>query len=156
MAEPPDRESRETPAALALAQDRFARGEFAEAQALYSAFIGQCSSRGSKCSPKDLATAYNNRGQTKYFSVDFYEAMDDYTSAIEILPNFEVPYYNRGLIRYRLGYFDEALEDFKKALDLNPEFQDAVLSFKQTILDKEEKQRRNAEKSTETFNLLKF
>ena len=55
-----------------------------------------------------------------------------------------------------IGYFDEALEDFKKALDLNPEFQDAVLSFKQTILDKEEKQRRNAEKSTETFNLLKF
>lgn len=94
-----------------------------------------------------MATAYNNRGQTKYFSVDFYEAMDDYTSAIEILPSFEVPYYNRGLIRYRLGYFDEALEDFKKALDLNPGFQDAVLSLKQTILDKEEKQRRNAEKS---------
>jgi tetratricopeptide (TPR) repeat protein len=45
------------------------------------------------------------------------------------------------------GYFDEALEDFKKALDLNPGFQDAVLSLKQTILDKEEKQRRNAEKS---------
>lgn len=46
-----------------------------------------------------------------------------------------------------IGYFDEALEDFKKALDLNPAFQDAVLSLKQTILDKEEKQRRNAEKS---------
>lgn len=46
MAEPPDRESRERPAALALAQARFARGEFAEAQALYSAFIGQCASRG--------------------------------------------------------------------------------------------------------------
>lgn len=45
------------------------------------------------------------------------------------------------------GYFDEAVEDFKKALDLNPGFQDAVLSLKQTILDKEEKQRRNAEKS---------
>ncbi|XP_006981513.1 tetratricopeptide repeat protein 32 [Peromyscus maniculatus bairdii] len=148
MAGPRGREeSREGPAALALAQARFARGDFAEAQALYSAFIGQCGSRGGKCSPEDLATAYNNRGQTKYFSVEFYEAMDDYTSAIEILPNFEVPYYNRGLIRYRLGYFDEALEDFKKALDLNPAFQDAVLSLKQTILDKEEKQRRNAEKS---------
>ncbi|XP_028723419.1 tetratricopeptide repeat protein 32 [Peromyscus leucopus] len=148
MAGPPGREeSRDGPAALALAQARFARGDFAEAQALYSAFIGQCASRGSECSPEDLATAYNNRGQTKYFSVDFYEAMDDYTSAIEIMPNFEVPYYNRGLIRYRLGYFDEALEDFKKALDLNPGFQDAVLSLKQTILDKEEKQRRNAEKS---------
>ncbi|XP_021058244.1 tetratricopeptide repeat protein 32 [Mus pahari] len=147
MAVRPGREGGESAAALAMAQARFARGEFAEAGELYSAFIGQCARHGSKCSPEDLATAYNNRGQTKYFSVDFYEAMDDYTSAIEILPSFEVPYYNRGLIRYRLGYFDEALEDFKKALDLNPGFQDAVLSLKQTILDKEEKQRRNAEKS---------
>ncbi|XP_011826811.1 PREDICTED: tetratricopeptide repeat protein 32 isoform X2 [Mandrillus leucophaeus] len=101
----------------------------------------------SKCSPEDLATAYNNRGQIKYFRVDFYEAMDDYTSAIEVQPNFEVPYYNRGLILYRLGYFDDALEDFKKVLDLNPGFQDATLSLKQTILDKEEKQRRNVEKN---------
>nr|KAF6449271.1 tetratricopeptide repeat domain 32 [Rousettus aegyptiacus] len=69
--------------------------------------------------------------------------MDDYTSAIEVQPNFEVPYYNRGLILYRLGYFDDALEDFKKVLDLNPGFQDATLGLKQTMLDKEEKQRRN-------------
>lgn len=41
------------------------------------------------------------------------------------------------------GYFDDALEDFKKVLDLNPGFQDATLSLKQTMLDKEEKQRRN-------------
>uniref|UniRef100_A0A2K5C0Z3 Uncharacterized protein n=2 Tax=Aotus nancymaae TaxID=37293 RepID=A0A2K5C0Z3_AOTNA len=73
--------------------------------------------------------------------------MDDYTSAIEVQPNFEVPYYNRGLILYRLGYFDDALEDFKKVLDLNPGIQDATLSLKQTILDKEEKQRRNVEKN---------
>lgn len=91
-----------------------------------------------------MATTYNRR-QTKYFSADFCEAIDYYTSAIEILPNFEVRYYNKGLTRYRLGYFDEALEDFKKALDLNPGFQDAVLSLKQTILDK-----------AETFSLLRF
>lgn len=42
-----------------------------------------------------------------------------------------------------IGYFDDALEDFKKVLDLNPGFQDATLSLKQTMLDKEEKQRRN-------------
>nr|XP_008252987.1 tetratricopeptide repeat protein 32 isoform X1 [Oryctolagus cuniculus] len=100
---------------------------------------------GSKCSPEDLATAYNNRGQIKYLRVDFYEAMDDYTRAIEVRPSFEVPYYNRGLILYRLGYFDDALEDFKKVLDLNPGFHDATLSLKQTLLDKEEKQRRNIE-----------
>ncbi|XP_027711432.1 tetratricopeptide repeat protein 32 isoform X1 [Vombatus ursinus] len=94
-------------------------------------------------SPEDLATAYNNRGQIKYLRVDFHEAVDDYSAAIQTLPHFEVPYYNRGLIFYRMGQFDEAFEDFKKTLDLNPGFQDAVLSLKQTILDKEEKQKRN-------------
>uniref|UniRef100_A0A452G1I2 Tetratricopeptide repeat domain 32 n=1 Tax=Capra hircus TaxID=9925 RepID=A0A452G1I2_CAPHI len=146
-------QGQESPAVLALAQAHFKKGEYAEAEALYSAYIRQCACAGRsssdstpgdhKCSPEDLATAFNNRGQIKYFRVDFYEAMDDYTSAIEVQPSFEVPYYNRGLILYRLGYFDDALEDFKKVLDLNPGFQDAVLSLKQTILDKEEKQRRN-------------
>ncbi|CAK6434883.1 unnamed protein product [Pipistrellus nathusii] len=137
-------------ATLRLAQAHFASGEHAEAEALYSAYIRQCACAaaagappGSECSPEDLATAYNNRGQIKYFRVDFYEAMEDYTSAIRIQPDFEVPYYNRGLVLYRLGYFDDALEDFKKVLDLNPGFQDATLSLKQTMLDKEEKQRRN-------------
>ncbi|XP_069881146.1 tetratricopeptide repeat protein 32 [Dipodomys merriami] len=147
------RPGHEAQTALALAQAHFDKGEFAEAEALYSAYILQCARSapaagecgGSKCSPEDLATAYNNRGQIKYFRVDFYEAMDDYTAAIGVQPNFEVPYYNRGLILYRLGYFDDALEDFKKVLDLNPGFQDAALSLKQTILDKEDKQRRNME-----------
>uniref|UniRef100_A0A8I3WDV5 Tetratricopeptide repeat domain 32 n=1 Tax=Callithrix jacchus TaxID=9483 RepID=A0A8I3WDV5_CALJA len=114
-------QGQESPATLALAQAHFNKGDYAEAEALYSAYIRQCAcvsssrvSPGSKCSPEDLATAYNNRGQIKYFRVDFYEAMDDYTSAIEVQPKFEVPYYNRGLILYRLGYFDDALEDFKK------------------------------------------
>ncbi|XP_037007757.1 tetratricopeptide repeat protein 32 [Artibeus jamaicensis] len=147
MAGQQGRESRTT---LARAQAHFQKGEYAEAETLYSAYIRQCACAaaagappGSECSPEDLATAYNNRGQIKYFRVDFDEAVDDYTSAIEVQPSFEVPYYNRGLILYRLGYFDDALEDFKKVLDLNPGFQDAILSLKQTMLDKEEKQRRN-------------
>ncbi|XP_066240808.1 tetratricopeptide repeat protein 32 [Saccopteryx leptura] len=144
------RQVQDSHATLALAQAHFKKGEYTEAETLYSAYILHCGGTasgrvlpGSKCSPEDLATAYNNRGQIKYFRVDFYEAMDDYTSAIEVQPSFEVPYYNRGLILYRLGYFDEALEDFKKVLALNPGFQDATLSLKQTLLDKEEKQRRN-------------
>ncbi|XP_005400395.1 PREDICTED: tetratricopeptide repeat protein 32 [Chinchilla lanigera] len=147
-------QGQESQATLAVAQAHFEKGDYTEAEALYSAYIRQCACAASagpgpesKCSPEGLATAYNNRGQIKYFRVDFYEAMDDYTSAIEVQPSFEVPYYNRGLILYRLGYFDEALEDFKKVLDLNPGFQDATLSLKQTILDKEEKQRRNIEKN---------
>nr|DBA25747.1 TPA: hypothetical protein GDO54_010097 [Pyxicephalus adspersus] len=95
-----------------------------------------------KCRSEDLATAYNNRGQIKYFRVDFYEAMDDYTEAIKVSPNFEVPYYNRGLVLYRLGFFDEAIKDFQKVLELNPQFEDAKISIKQSMLDREEKKKR--------------
>ncbi|KAM6324137.1 tetratricopeptide repeat protein 32 [Aegotheles albertisi] len=91
---------------------------------------------------RDLATALNERGQARYLRVEFAAAMEDYTAAIECQPGFEVPYYNRGLVLYRLGCFDEAMEDFRKVLELNPRFEDAALSLKQAMLDKEEKQKR--------------
>ncbi|XP_056344143.1 tetratricopeptide repeat protein 32 [Oenanthe melanoleuca] len=90
----------------------------------------------------ELATALNDRGQVRYLRVEFAAALQDFTAAIECQPGFEVPYYNRGLVRYRLGDFDEAMEDFRKVLELNPQFEDAALSLKQAILDKEEKQKR--------------
>lgn len=55
------------------------------------------------CEAISLATAYNNRGQIKYLRVDFHEAVEDFTSAIQQDSRFEIPYYNRGLIHYRLG-----------------------------------------------------
>nr|XP_028578141.1 tetratricopeptide repeat protein 32 isoform X2 [Podarcis muralis] len=117
----------------------FREQRYERAEELYSSYIEYCAC----VSSHDLATAFNNRGQIKYLRVDFYEAMEDYTSAIEAWPEFEVPYYNRGLILYRLGFFDEAMKDFNKVLELNPKFEDASLSLKQTILDKEEKLKRN-------------
>ncbi|XP_003215506.1 tetratricopeptide repeat protein 32 isoform X1 [Anolis carolinensis] len=129
---------------LSSAEANFQEQRFEKAEELYSRYIDQCACSGrSKSSCHDMATALNNRGQIKYLRVDFYEAMDDYTAAIEAQPDFEVPYYNRGLILYRLGFFDEALGDFKKVLDLNPNFEDAALSLKQTICDKEEKLKRS-------------
>ncbi|XP_042301356.1 tetratricopeptide repeat protein 32 [Sceloporus undulatus] len=127
---------------LPSAHAHFKERRYETAEELYSRFIDNCACSGTG-SCRDLATAFNNRGQIKYLRVDFYEAMDDYTAAIEAQPDFEVPYYNRGLILYRLGFFDEALRDFRKVLELNPNFQDAALSLKQTIHDKEEKLKRN-------------
>ncbi|XP_068136368.1 tetratricopeptide repeat protein 32 [Hyperolius riggenbachi] len=111
------------------------------AEELYGKIIDSCAQQ-SKCSPQDLATAYNNRGQVKYYRVDFYEAMDDYTEAIRVNPDFEIPYYNRGLVLYRLGYFDEAIKDFQRVLELNAQFEQARISLQQSFLDKEEKRRR--------------
>lgn len=55
------------------------------------------------CEASQLATAYNNRGQIKYLRVDFHEAVEDYTAAIQTDRSSETPFYNRGLIHYRLG-----------------------------------------------------
>ncbi|XP_025945699.1 tetratricopeptide repeat protein 32 [Apteryx mantelli] len=131
---------------LAAAHARFEARQFAAAEELYGRFIAQRASSAAGHAPagagRDLATALNNRGQIKYFRVDFAAAVEDYTAAIESQPDFEVPYYNRGLVLYRLGCFDEAIKDFRKVLELNPQFEDAVLSLNQAILDKEEKQKR--------------
>lgn len=40
------------------------------------------------------------------------------------------------------GFFEEAERDFRKALELNCNFEDAKLSLKQAITDREEKIKR--------------
>ncbi|XP_065537767.1 tetratricopeptide repeat protein 32 isoform X2 [Lathamus discolor] len=124
---------------LWAAQARLAARRLAEAEELYSRLIAHSVGAGDD---RHLATALNDRGHIKYLRVEFAAAMEDYTAAIECQPGFEVPYYNRGLVLYRLGCFDEAMKDFRKVLELNPQFEDAALSLKQAILDKEEKQKR--------------
>ncbi|XP_016353225.1 tetratricopeptide repeat protein 32-like [Sinocyclocheilus anshuiensis] len=126
---------------LQKAYDEFNSKNYKRAEELYTQLIESCT-KSRDCSAHDLAIAYNNRGQVKYLRVDFYEAMDDYTCAIQINSQFEVPLYNRGLIRYRLGFFKEAESDFRRALELNPDFKDAKESLSQTLLDSEEKVKR--------------
>lgn len=52
---------------------------------------------------QELIDAYNSRGHIRYLWVEFDDAIDDYSAAIELDPNFAVAYYNRGQIHYRLG-----------------------------------------------------
>ncbi|XP_051471951.1 tetratricopeptide repeat protein 32 [Apus apus] len=128
----------EPEALLAAAGRLLAAGRLPAAEQLYSRFIARCPAGAGL----PLATALNNRGHSRYLRVEFAAAMEDYAAAIRCQPAFAVPYYNRGLVLYRLGCFDEAMKDFRKALELNPQFEDAALSLKQAILDKEEKQKR--------------
>ncbi|KAJ7988053.1 hypothetical protein DPEC_G00319650 [Dallia pectoralis] len=126
---------------LERAHVEFNKRDFDQAEHLYTKYLASCV-QTRQCDARDIATAYNNRGQIKYFRVDFHEAIEDYTSAIKSNCHFEVPFYNRGLIRYRLGFFQEAEKDFKRALELNPKFEDANVSLKQTLLDQEHKMTR--------------
>uniref|UniRef100_A0A4W6F2Y3 Tetratricopeptide repeat domain 32 n=1 Tax=Lates calcarifer TaxID=8187 RepID=A0A4W6F2Y3_LATCA len=84
------------------ANSEFKKKNFKQAEELYTEFISSCL-QSRKCTAGDLATAYNNRGQIKYLRVDFHEAVEDCTSAIQADSQFEIPFYNRGLIHYRLG-----------------------------------------------------
>uniref|UniRef100_A0A3Q3W5B7 Uncharacterized protein n=1 Tax=Mola mola TaxID=94237 RepID=A0A3Q3W5B7_MOLML len=127
---------------LERADSEFKKQNYKQAEELYTQFINSlwadvfCRSSG------NLASAYNNRGQIKYLRVDFDEAMEDYTSAIQTDSRFEIPLYNRGLIRYRLGFFDDAKSDFQQALKLNPDFEDAKVSLQQAIVDQQHKLQR--------------
>uniref|UniRef100_A0A1A7WUT4 Tetratricopeptide repeat domain 32 n=1 Tax=Iconisemion striatum TaxID=60296 RepID=A0A1A7WUT4_9TELE len=123
------------------ANSEFNKRCYDRAEELYSKFISSCS-QPRECEASRLAAAYNNRGQIKYFRVDFYEAMEDYTSAIKADSQFAVPFYNRGLIRYRLGFFDDAKSDFQQALKLRADFEDAKVSLQQTFLDQQHKMNR--------------
>ncbi|XP_068199021.1 tetratricopeptide repeat protein 32 [Antennarius striatus] len=126
---------------LERAHSEFKKQNFKDAEELYTTFISSClQPRG--CKASDLAAAYNNRGQIKYLRVDFYEAIEDYTSAIGTDSRFETPFYNRGLIHYRLGFYDDAKDDFQQTLKLNPDFEDAKVSLRQTILDQQHKTNR--------------
>ncbi|XP_045916903.1 tetratricopeptide repeat protein 32 isoform X2 [Micropterus dolomieu] len=84
------------------AHSEFKKQNFKRADELYTKFISSCV-QSRDCEVSNLATAYNNRGQIKYFRVDFHEAIEDYTSAIQTDSQWETPFYNRGLIHYRLA-----------------------------------------------------
>ncbi|XP_054474882.1 tetratricopeptide repeat protein 32 [Anoplopoma fimbria] len=128
----------DNPQILEYAHSEFKRQNFKRAEELYSKFISSCA-QFRECEASSLAGAYNNRGQIKYFRVDFNEAVEDFTSAIRTDSRFEIPFYNRGLIHYRLGFFDDAKSDFQQALKLNPDFEDAKVSLQQALLDQQHK-----------------
>ncbi|XP_076024086.1 tetratricopeptide repeat protein 32 [Genypterus blacodes] len=123
---------------LEHAHFEFKKQNYKDAEEFYTKFISTCL-QNRKCKTRDLATAFNNRGQIKYLRVDFDEAVEDYSSAIDSNCHFEVPFYNRGLIHYRLGFFEHAMSDFQQALKLNPDFEDAKLSLQQTLVDQQDK-----------------
>ncbi len=47
-------------------------------------------------------------------------AIQDYTKAIELNPNYNDAYYNRGSAKYEIEDYRGAIEDYNKAIKLNP------------------------------------
>lgn len=60
-----------------------------------------------------------DQGLTKSRQGDFRGAIDDYTAALQINPNFSLAYNNRGNARSRLKDYQGAINDFTQAIQIN-------------------------------------
>ena len=47
-------------------------------------------------------------------------AVEEFTEAVELDPEYYFAYYNRALAYYRLGNLDRSLADYSSAIDLRP------------------------------------
>ncbi len=66
----------------------------------------------------ESAEAYSNRGNSLVASGNLEAAIQSYTSAISLNPNYAVGYFNRGLAHYKAGQMSAAIADFTKASEL--------------------------------------
>jgi len=59
----------------------------------------------------------NNKGlKSKHWN----DAIDCFTRALKLNPNFAEAYNNRGIVYYNTGVYDKAIENYDKAISLNP------------------------------------
>ena len=68
------------------------------------------------------AAILNNRGLDYRDEGDYDHAIEYFTKAIELHPNYAIAYNNRGGIYSDKGDYDRALEDCNKAIHSSPEF----------------------------------
>ena len=56
---------------------------------------------------------------------EYEKAIEHYTNAINVKPDFAEAYNNRGVAYRSIGDFEAAIEDYTKAIDLDPEYANA-------------------------------
>lgn len=78
----------------------------------------------SKNSSSSLAF-YNMGNIMKNNKGNYNKAIDNYTKAIKIKPDYAEAYNNRGNAYSQLRQYDKAINDYAKAIELKPDFADA-------------------------------
>ena len=68
---------------------------------------------------------YFNQGLNKAKAGDYYGAINDYTKALMISPNYALAYYNRGFSKDKLKDYNGAISDYNKAIELDPNYTSA-------------------------------
>lgn len=72
--------------------------------------------------PGLTAQDHLDRGLAAAAAGDFFTAIEEYTMAIELDPEFADAYNNRGVAYQALGDYEAAIEDYTRAIEANPEY----------------------------------
>jgi tetratricopeptide (TPR) repeat protein len=64
--------------------------------------------------------AIHNRGVSYALAGKYEKAIADFTSVVELRPDYPNGWFNRAEIRYELGHFEQAITDYTKTLELTP------------------------------------
>jgi hypothetical protein len=70
----------------------------------------------------NTAKVYFDNGNAFYDKKEYDKAINAYTEAIRLDPNYAIAYYNRGLAYSNLGKFDKAISDYSHAIRVDPNF----------------------------------
>ncbi|MBE9117987.1 DnaJ domain-containing protein [Lusitaniella coriacea LEGE 07157] len=88
---------------------------------LYDRDVDVSQSRERAMNPYD----YYVKGVEKTLKQDYQGAIESYTQAIDLKPNFVEAYIKRGEVRYKQGNDRGVLEDCSQALEIDPEYAEA-------------------------------
>jgi tetratricopeptide (TPR) repeat protein len=69
--------------------------------------------------------AHNNLGNVLAGRGDLQGAIEAFSRAVEVKPDYAMAYFNRGTSRSGLGQIDGALEDLDRALEIDPDLAEA-------------------------------
>lgn len=81
------------------------------------------------------AVAHKVRGAARHSMGKFNLAVQDYSEAIKIEPNYPDAFNNRGTAWFDMGKFLAALADFDKAVELKPDYDLAIFNRARTLLE---------------------
>lgn len=72
------------------------------------------------------AQQWLEKGNSYYLKRKFFDAIDCYTEAIEINPDFAEAYYNRGRSYQYINKHEKAIEDFAVSAKLDKKYQNIL------------------------------
>ena len=112
----------------AQAVTKFSQGQYSDAISLCDIVIRRNSRyawayniRGISYAGSGASEKTRNNGIVNTKATQYYEsAINDYTKAIEIDPNYQVAYSNRALACYVIRRYDNAIRDWSKVLSIDP------------------------------------